>query len=291
LPLEITIVIPAFNASQYIDETISSVLAQTFTDWELIVVDDGSTDTTAEIVKKYLTDRRITLIPQQNRGVSAARNTGIKAASGKFITFLDADDSFMEDCLQHKYDALRSDDSVDFVYSDMWMCDKDMKKLYVIKGGKTEGLLERVLLWGKEKMPGLASNIAIRTSSIKDDVLYDECLSTSADRDLEIRLARYYKGFYIPLPLFKYRDTPGSMGKDMTLLEYDELHILKKISKENIVPNGTLRRKAIATTYFIIAGSCHKIRRKPVRAIRFWIKGLVVYPPYIMKLVRSDSLK
>ena len=97
---EISIVIPAYNAGPYLIDSITSVINQSFTLWELIVVDDGSTDNTAEIVNPFLTDERITLIRQTNKGVSAARNAGIKAARGRFITFLDADDYYYPNNLQ-----------------------------------------------------------------------------------------------------------------------------------------------------------------------------------------------
>ena len=95
----VSVIMPAYNSETYIRESIDSVLAQSFTDFELIVVDDGSTDTTAEIVESY-TDPRIRLIRQANQGVSVARNRGLEAANGQYITFLDSDDLYYPDCLK-----------------------------------------------------------------------------------------------------------------------------------------------------------------------------------------------
>jgi glycosyltransferase involved in cell wall biosynthesis len=90
-PPRFSIIIPAYNAGAYVGQTVSSVRAQTETDWELIVVDDGSTDATAQVVDNF-GDCRIILIRQINQGVSAARNTGFAASQGEYVIFLDADD-------------------------------------------------------------------------------------------------------------------------------------------------------------------------------------------------------
>jgi len=96
----ISIVMPAYNAANFISQTIESVLAQTFIDFELLILDDGSTDRTLEIAKNYaLRDRRIQVLSQTNQGVSATRNHGVKIAKGKYIAFLDADDIWLPEKL------------------------------------------------------------------------------------------------------------------------------------------------------------------------------------------------
>ena len=105
--VKVSVIMPAYNSEVYIRESIDSVLAQSFTDFELIVVDDGSTDTTAAIVKSYA-DSRIRLIRQANQGVSVARNTGLEAAQGQFITFLDSDDLYYPDFLKTLYHLVQS---------------------------------------------------------------------------------------------------------------------------------------------------------------------------------------
>ena len=96
----VSIIMPAFNSAGYIRESIDSVLAQTYTDWELWVVDDGSTDNTAEVVKKFK-DRRIHYVKQAtNKGVAAARNLGIARSRGRFLAFLDSDDIWLPEKLE-----------------------------------------------------------------------------------------------------------------------------------------------------------------------------------------------
>lgn len=106
-PVKVSVIMPAYNSELYIRESIDSVLAQSLTDFELIVVDDGSTDATAEIVQG-VTDQRVRLIRQPNQGVSVARNTGLEAARGQFITFLDSDDLYYSDFLKTLYYLIQS---------------------------------------------------------------------------------------------------------------------------------------------------------------------------------------
>lgn len=105
---------PAYNAAEFIEPAIQSVLAQTLNDWELIIVDDGSTDRTAAILSK-LSDPRIKVLRQSNAGVGAARNAGLDAAVGEFVTFLDADDKLPPASLQRRVEFLIANPGVDIV--------------------------------------------------------------------------------------------------------------------------------------------------------------------------------
>ena len=98
---QVTVVIPAYNAEKYIEETFDSLRAQTLTDWEALIVDDGSTDATAQIAEKAShADARFRLLRQENAGVSAARNHGLSEAQGTYILFLDSDDTLTADSLR-----------------------------------------------------------------------------------------------------------------------------------------------------------------------------------------------
>ena len=111
---KVSVIIPTYNRSKYVTKAIDSVLAQTYRDFEIIVVDDGSTDNTKEVLKPY-TDR-IKYLYQENTGVSAARNAGIRAAGGQWIAFLDSDDEWLPEKLSIQMDYLsRHNEIVAFI--------------------------------------------------------------------------------------------------------------------------------------------------------------------------------
>src|SRR4051812_41650748 len=119
-PACVSVVIPTFNRSSTLPRAIDSVVAQSFTDWELVVVDDGSTDDTPRLLANYqkkLGNRLISL-RQRNRGCSAARNQGIELARGRYIAFLDSDDEFLPQKLSRQLDLFTACPDRSFVYSD-----------------------------------------------------------------------------------------------------------------------------------------------------------------------------
>jgi len=112
----ISVVIPAYNAAHYISEAIESVLQQTISDYEIVVVDDGSTDYTREIIDRY--GQSVHYYSQENKGPAAARNFGIRSAKGKYIAFLDADDWWLENKLELELNAIQSFPDAAFICSD-----------------------------------------------------------------------------------------------------------------------------------------------------------------------------
>ena len=108
--IKISVIMPIYNAGKYLDRAIADVLSQTFTDFELICVDDGSTDNSPKIIKKYAAkDSRVRVIREKNEGPSVARNTGLKSANGKYMMFLDADDFYEKNLLMELYTAAERD--------------------------------------------------------------------------------------------------------------------------------------------------------------------------------------
>jgi GT2 family glycosyltransferase len=115
----VSIIVPTYNRADMLLRTLSSIIGQTYTDWEALVVDDGSTDHTAELLQDSHVDRRIVYIRQPNGGVSAARNTGIRAATGQYIAFLDSDDLWKPWKLELQTAALEENADIGMVWTDM----------------------------------------------------------------------------------------------------------------------------------------------------------------------------
>ena len=125
----VSVIIPVYNAERYIARCIASILAQTFTNWEIIAVDDGSEDDSLAILRRYESDRRVKIVHIPNSGVVNARNTAINRCIGDFLTFVDADDYLPEDAVELMVAGM-TDDSVDLVvggYTLLWEEDGRIK--------------------------------------------------------------------------------------------------------------------------------------------------------------------
>ena len=132
---EVSIIIPVYNNEKYIEKCIHSVLNQTFGELEIIAVNDGSTDESGKILKNLeREDVRIILLEQNNQGVAAARNLGVKKSTGKYITFVDGDDYLKNDYIEKMYD-LAEKESLDMVISGLTYVDESGKELNKIIPG------------------------------------------------------------------------------------------------------------------------------------------------------------
>lgn len=186
---DVSIIIPAFNAAEFMGETLASVAAQTFTSHEVIVVNDGSRDT-AELereLKRY--QGELQYIKQGNRGAAAARNTGLRAAKGEFVAFLDADDTWLPTFLE-KQMALLKRTKADLVYADALltgespMAGRRFMQMHPSRGHVTpENLLAL-------KVTVLTSTVLARKAAILEADLFDEKLRRGQDFDLWLRLAK-----------------------------------------------------------------------------------------------------
>ena len=133
--MNLSIIVPVYNVELYIAECIDSILAQTFKDWELILVDDGSKDNSGKICDEYAQkDSRIKVIHKKNEGLSSSRNTGLDNISGKFVTFVDSDDVILgEDTLQKLIDIFVDDQELDILQYDVihkWQSTEEHKRTY-----------------------------------------------------------------------------------------------------------------------------------------------------------------
>ena len=203
LPL-VTVIIPAYNYARFIPQALSSVVSQTYTHWECLVIDDGSTDNTSMLVEQFVSkDSRIHYVKQENAGPSAARNNGLKKSNGKYIQFLDADDLIAPDKLSRHVHFLDNHPEVDIVYGSMrYFRDSAQNELLYSMNQpdgpwmpEVSGTGEAVLL------PLLFGNIMvsnsplIRKSVIEDVGLFDETLEALEDWHYWLRCATYNKHF------------------------------------------------------------------------------------------------
>ena len=216
-----SVVIPAYNATATIEGTLRSVFSQSEGDFELIVVDDGSADGTPDLVRGFTDDRRLRLIEQENQGTAGARNTGIEAARGRYVSFLDNDDFFMPLYLQRIGAALDSDPEAGFAYADGWLVDEPSRRVHRLTAlqildapqappqepeGFLLSLVERVFI---------RSATTIRRTVLDEVGGFDPEVSGVDDFDLWARILLAGHGaVQAPGMLLVYRDRPDSLSKE-----------------------------------------------------------------------------
>ncbi|MCK4441656.1 MAG: glycosyltransferase family 2 protein, partial [Sulfurovaceae bacterium] len=185
-----SVVVPLYNKEKYIKRTLDSILNQTFSNFEIIIVNDGSTDKSCEIIKT-INDDRIHLIHKKNGGVSSARNRGIKEAKGEFIAFLDADDEWFPDKLQKQYTLHKKNPKL------VWSCSGYMLVSKKRKDKKIVFSKSQIL---PDAIDAIVNRLKIFTSTvvIKKEVfensrlLFNEKAITSEDREVWYKLACIY---------------------------------------------------------------------------------------------------
>jgi glycosyltransferase involved in cell wall biosynthesis len=190
---QVSVVIPTYNRAQYVTKSVESVLAQSFTDYEIIVVDDGSTDGTPEALRPYAD--RVTTIYQENAGPSAARNKGIAAARGRWVAFLDSDDEWYPEKLAAQMADLgrRSDLCAHFTNVLFDVADGEPVSLFDVRGfdasEQPDRVLERPLLRVLHKEIVTLSAFIARRDVLLNAGLFDTRLTIGEDRDLLMRVA------------------------------------------------------------------------------------------------------
>jgi glycosyltransferase involved in cell wall biosynthesis len=180
---KVSIIMPAYNQERFVAQAIESVLGQTFQDWELVVVDDGSTDATAEVVLQY-SDPRICYFKQENRGVSAARNLGLAKGRGEYLAFLDADDTYFPRKLEAQVKCLEHNSSAGLAYSSRITIDQHGNPLAFVQA-PARSSLETIVL----SFPFAPSDFMVRKRWLERIGDFEENLVINEDRDLYIRLA------------------------------------------------------------------------------------------------------
>lgn len=221
----VSVVVPAFNHAGYVSQTIGSVLAQTFRDWELIVIDDGSTDDTGKAVDAFGPDPRIHIIHQRNRGLSRTLNRGLKLCQGTYFSFLPSDDYLHPRKIEAQVAAIEADPDLDIVFCDQVPVDAAGAEIHT----------GAIATWAKvpythsaEILPALfernfipAPSALVRTDALRNAGGFDESLVYAQDYDLWLRLLPRCHALWLHEPLLYYR----WHGKNLTFGSQEPVHV------------------------------------------------------------------
>lgn len=209
----VSVIITAYNYDRYLERCLRSVLDQSLpkSQYEIIVVNDGSTDKTKEVLDNYTDVARVFHL-EKNRGLSYARNFGIKKARGMFVVFVDADDYIQHDMLLIQKTFLTENNKLDAVSVDYYLVDE--------RGTHIEHV-------NAEEKP-IACGIMFRKDFLYDVGLYDESFRAREDEDLRIRFLKKYKIYNIILPLYRYRMHDSNLTKDKQKMDEHLNKLIKK---------------------------------------------------------------
>ena len=218
----------AFNYADFIEEAIDSVISQTFKDWELIVINDGSTDETEEVLKHYESNQKIRIIHQQNKGLNITNNIALRLARGEYIMRLDADDYLDENALSVLSDSLDRNDKFDLVFPDYFEVDENGKLLDLIRRDKIDHAVEIL------DLPAHGACTMFRTKTLKRLGGYVEDFQCQDGYELWLRFIQKYKPKNINIPLFYYRQHSKSLTKNKKKILDTRREIKKRFVKKEL---------------------------------------------------------
>ena len=247
----ISVIIPTYNYGRFIADAIHSLLAQTRLPDEIIVIDDGSTDDTAEVVEKFSDD--VKYIRQENAGVSAARNRGVAKSSGDLIAFLDADDMLEPTALEKQVQKFR-DPTIGLVHCGMREFDSATgATLRIRTDGGDAAIAENLLLWEGAVIAGPGGAVLVSRKAFDDAGGFDTRINVGEDWDFCYRVARKFKVGFVPEPLVNYRIHSAGAHHNIREMERGMSLFYEKAFADPSVEH--LRGRAYGNFHKILAGS------------------------------------
>ena len=240
-PAPVSVVIPTYNSARFVTQAIDSLLAQTAPPAEIIVVDDGSTDDTRDRLLPYR--GRILYLPQQNGGVSAARNHGVQRATGAFVAFLDADDVWHPRKLELQMEAFRRQPELGLLGTDCF--DWPARSFPEVNPATATGVDVIPWEWLVVRNYLSTSSVVVRRALLERVGPFDTGMQGPEDRDLWLRVAEIAPVGNLHLPLMGYRLVPGSVSKQAHRCQAGMRRILDRVGeRRGWGGRWWLRRKA-----------------------------------------------
>lgn len=269
----VAVVVPAYNAGPWLRDALRSALAQSYQDFELVVVDDGSTDETREAAQA-IDDPRVRLISQPRRGASAARNAGVLATSAPYLAFLDADDLWHVEKLRLQTVFLDAHPETDLVFGRNFWIRSDGSPFGYVSPAREGPVSFRQLL--VENVTGTASSVMVRRAALRDAGGFDEDLPACNDHDTWLRVALLRDGNVSALPwiLTCYRRREGQITSDFERMENAWKQLLER-RRPRLVPSAIRQATADKLRFFAFIA----FERREVRAAaRFLVRATRMAP-------------
>jgi glycosyltransferase involved in cell wall biosynthesis len=292
----VSVVIPAYNYARYLPAAIESALAQTHPPLEVIVVDDGSTDDTPRVLAAF--SDRIRALRQTNQGAGAARNTGIAAARGDYLAFLDSDDLWRRDKLELQLARFARDPGLGLVHCGVETIDEEGRTTGYLLEGREGWMAMEMLRLDREVIQVPGSNVMVPRGVAEEVGGFDARLPPSEDWDFAYRVAVRHRIGYVAEPLLRYRLHGGGIHLNIPKMERSMLIVLEKAFASPDPEVQALRAHSYGRLHRILAG-CYFHERRPRDFVRHAIRSLrydpgnfayfAAYPLRIMARRRASA--
>lgn len=276
----VTAAIPAFNAERFLADAITSVLSQTYPCYECLVIDDGSSDRTADIARSF---EGVRYLRQENGGDAAARNRAISEARGDFIAFLDADDVWLPHKIGTQMQLFEENPHLALVYSSIEEVDESLITLSVIPAARGGVALRNTLLVEKPYMTGIGST-ALVALDVAKKTLFDTRLRASSDWAFAVKVAVNYPVDGVIEPLALYRQHSGyQVHEALDWVEHDMHLVWVELFTQGALPSGLMkyRRRAAANLDLSLAYGSYTQKEKR-RAFRYLGRAFVRRPDRVI---------
>jgi len=276
---KVSVIIPAYNQAQYLSDAVNSVLDGTYSDLEIIIVDDGSTDNTPIIVKRF-TDPRVRYIYQENRGLAGARNTGIRNTTGQYIAYLDSDDLFTPKKLEILTSKLDTEPEFGLVAGQNILIGDDGTELDEIFDTPLPGDGAKLLLGN----PITVGSVLLRREWQEKAGFFDESLRSYEDWDMWLRLAKLgCKMSWVPKPVYYYRFHDAQMTRDDRQMTTATFAVLDKVFQEPDLPHSWHALHDEAYSYANLRGAAQAYRANNYGQAQTYLTEAVRLNPELTK--------
>ena len=284
----VSVVIPAYNAARTIEQAIESALSQTMGDLELLVVDDGSVDPTAAVVVAH-GDSRVKLISRQNGGTSAARNTGIAAATGEWVAFLDADDVWLPDKLERQLAQMERVPGCLASLGSAYLVDDELKPTALRRCQAVDDPLLAFLRF--ENLPAAASSWIVNRALLAKIGGFDTSLARIEDWDFSIRLARHANPICIDAPLTMYRIHGANRSHDVGAHVDAGFTILNRLFADPTLSDEVRhhRREIYARFYTMLCGGMFRVG--DWKGSAYWGARAVTTDPRVLAYIAQTPVR
>lgn len=286
----VSVIIPNYDYAHFLRETIDSVLAQTYPKIEIVVVDDGSSDASKDILEGY--GDQIQAIFQQNQGVSAARNNGAKMSHGEYVAFLDADDSWLPTKIEKQVKRFEQDEKLGLVHVGVDEVDAEGNSLLKRLEGLEGDVADDLLMLKREGVLGGGSGLMVPRRVFDEVGGFDTRLSTSADWDMFYQVSSRYPVGFVPEILLKYRIHNSNMHGNVGVMEHDmKISLQKAFGKQSTSTSrssyGTLY-KNLAGSYFR-AGNYGAFCRTALQSVSYEPHNFLYFVQFPLRRLRTRS--